>query len=251
MPEDSASTRMFPTRGLTNALNVLALVRNRTSAKEDVVVDHAQPEVFQEALQSFRAIQDELNDILADNDKSELDVSRQLERRRTGLPTTMAEKTSEEVFMKQGVAGPSTITDCETKDGPLPLEDDESTVMSSLDSQLRDVAAHPGYPFWRYKRVLHSVPILLPDPITDRGILQKADYVASNVAKHDEKSTTCPTRGTKTRRDGRSVPKIQHYRRPFTRPILCPSARSDNTVRCKQVTCSDTNEGEGIDKLAE
>ena len=28
--------------------------------------------------------------------------------------------------------------------------------MSSLDSQLSDAAAHPGYPFWRYKRALHG-----------------------------------------------------------------------------------------------
>ena len=104
----------------------------------------------------------------------------------------MAE-TLEEVFMEQGVAGPSTITEYEAGAGPLPLEDDESAVMSSLDSQLSDAAAHPGYPFWRYKRVLHGAPILLPDPIADRGIPQRADYVAFNVEKHDGEPTVYST----------------------------------------------------------
>ena len=81
----------------------------------------------------------------------------------------MEERSLEEVFMEQGVAGPFTMIEYEARPGPLPLEDDESAVMSSLDSQLSDVAAHPSYPFWRYKRALHSTPILLPDPITDRN----------------------------------------------------------------------------------
>ena len=164
---------------------------------------------------------------------------------------TMAEEAVKEIFMERGVAGPATTIEYETRTGPLPLKDDESTIMSSLDSQLSDAATHPGYPFWRYKRVLHGAPILLPDPIANRGIPQKADYVASNVERHDEEPTICPTVGTKTKGDRRSVPKIQHYRQPFTRPILCPSARSHNAVRYKQVTRSDTNKGEDIDKLAE
>ena len=97
--------------------------------------------------------------------------------------------------MEQGVAGPSTVTKYEAGAGPLPLEDDESAIMSSLDSQLSDVAAHPGYPFWRYKRVLHGAPILLPDPIADRGIPQRADYVAFNVEKHDGEPTIYSTMG--------------------------------------------------------
>ena len=116
-------------------------------------MDHAQPEGFEEALQSFRAIQDELDNVLADNDDGELDVSCQLGRRGAGPPKTVAERALEEVFMEQGIAGPSTITEYEAGAGPLPLEDDESAIMLSLDSQLSDVAAHPGYPFWRYKRV--------------------------------------------------------------------------------------------------
>ena len=77
-PEDSASTRVSPTHGLTNALDVLALVRDGTFTKEDVVMDHAQPDSFKEAIQSFRAIQDGLDDVLADDDNGELDMSRQL-----------------------------------------------------------------------------------------------------------------------------------------------------------------------------
>ena len=52
-PEDSASTRVSPTHGLTNALDVLALARDGTLTEEDVVMDHAQPDGFEEALQSF------------------------------------------------------------------------------------------------------------------------------------------------------------------------------------------------------
>ena len=46
----------------------------------------------------------------------------------------MAERALEEVFMEQGITGPSTITKYEAGAGPLPLEDDESAIMSSLDS---------------------------------------------------------------------------------------------------------------------
>ena len=107
----------------------------------------------------------------------------------------MEERTLEEVFVEQGVAGPFTMIEYEARPGPLPLEDDESAVMSSLDSQLSDMAAHPSYPFWRYKRALHSTPILLPDPITDRGIPQRADYVAFNIKKHDGEPTVYSTMG--------------------------------------------------------
>ena len=197
-PENSASTWVSPTQGLINALDVLALVRDGTFTEEDVVMDHAQPDGFEEALQSFRAIQDELNDVLADDDNGELDVSRQLGRRGAGPPKTMAERTLEEVFMVQGIAGPSTTTEYEAGAGMLPLEDDKSAIMSSLDRQLSDAAAHPGYPFWRYKRALHGTPILLPDPIADRGIPQRADYVAFNVEKHDGEPTVYSTMGGNT-----------------------------------------------------
>ena len=192
-PKDSASTRVSSIHGLTNTLDVLTLVRDETLTEEDMVMDHAQPDGFEEALQSFRAIQDELDDVLADDDDGELNVSCQLGRRRAGLPKTLAAKTLEEVFMEQGVAGPSTTIEYEAGAGPLPLEDNESAVMSSLDSQLSDVATHPGYPFWRYKRVLHGAPILLPDLIADRGISQRADYVAFNVEKHDGEPTVYST----------------------------------------------------------
>ena len=107
----------------------------------------------------------------------------------------MAEDAVEEIFMEQGVAGPSTTIEYEAGAGPLPLEDDESAIMSSLDSQLSDVAMHLGYPFWRYKRALHGTPILLPDPIANRGIPQRADYVAFNIEKHDGEPTVYSTMG--------------------------------------------------------
>ena len=105
----------------------------------------------------------------------------------------MAEEALEEVFMEQGVAGPSITIEYEARLGPLPFEDNESAVMSSLDSQLSDAAAQPGYPFWRYKRALHSTPILLPDPIAAQGIPQRANYVAFYIKKHDREPTVYST----------------------------------------------------------
>ena len=153
VPEDSASTRVFPTHGLTKALEVLALAHDGTLTKEDVVMNHAQPEGFEEALQSFRTVPAELDGVLADDDNGELDVSRQLGRRKTGPPKTLAEEALREVFMEQGITGPSTITEYEARAGPLPLEDDESAVMSSLD---------------------------------DQGIPQRVDYVAFGITTHEK-----------------------------------------------------------------
>ena len=251
VPEDSTSTRLFPTHGLTNALDVLVLVRDGTSTEEDMVTDHAQLGNCEEALQPFQVVQAELDDVLADDDNGEFDVSRQPGRRRAEPPKTMKEETLEKVFMEQEIAGPSTITKYEAGARPLFLENDESAIMSSLDSQLSDAAAHSGNPFWGYKKTLHGAPNLPLNPIADKGIPRKADYEASNVEMHDKEPTICLTVGTKTGRDGCSVPKIQHYRRPFTQPTLCPSARSHRAGRYKQAMCSDTKEGEDMNELAE
>ena len=83
-----------------------------------------------------------------------------------GPSKTLVEVAEEEVFMEQGVAGPSTTIEYKAGLRPLPLEDAESSVMSSLDSQLSHVAAYPGYPFSRYKRVLHGTPIMLLNTIS-------------------------------------------------------------------------------------
>ena len=107
---------------------------------------------------------------MADDSNGKLDMSRQLGRRRAGPPKTVVERTLEKVFIEQRVAGPFIMIEYEARPGPLPLGNNESAVMLSLDSQLSDVAAHLGYLFWRYKRALHGAPILLSDPITDRGI---------------------------------------------------------------------------------
>ena len=194
-PKDSASTRVSSTHGITNSLKVLALVHDGTFTKEDVVMDHRQPEGFEEALQSLQAVQAKLDSILEDASNGELNVSCQLGQRRAGPPKTVVEEALEEVFMEQGITGPSTTIEYEAGFGPLPLENDESTVMSSLDSQLSDAAVHPGYPFWRYKRVLYGTPIMLPDSIPARGIPQRADYVAFNVKKHDGEPTIYSTLG--------------------------------------------------------
>ena len=194
-PEVSASTRVFPMHGITNSLEVLALVCNETLTKEDVVMDHNEPQGFEEALQSFQAVQAELDNVLADESDGELDMSRQLRQRMAGPPKTLVEVALEEVFMEQEVTGPSTTTEYEAGFGLLPLEDAESANMSSLDSQLSNVAAHLGYPFWRYKRILHGAPIMLPDLIPARGIPQRADYMAFNIKKHDGEPTIYSTMG--------------------------------------------------------
>ena len=181
VPGNSASARVSPIHGITDSLEVLALIHDRTLTEEDMVMDHNKPQGFEEALQSFQAVQAELNHILKDESDGKLNVSCQLGQRMAGPPKTRKEETLEEVFIEQGVAGPSTTTEYEAGFGPLSLKDDESTVMSSLDSQLCDAAAHPGYLFWQYKRVLYGTPIMLPDMIAEWRISQKADYVAFNV----------------------------------------------------------------------
>ena len=71
-PEDNASMRVSPTHEITNALNDLVLVCDEMLSKEDVVMDHTQPEGFREALQSSRAVQAELDDVLAEDDAGKL-----------------------------------------------------------------------------------------------------------------------------------------------------------------------------------
>ena len=51
-----------------------------------------------------------------------------------GPPKTHTEEALEEVFMEQGVAGPSITTKYEAGFGLLPLKDAESADISSLDS---------------------------------------------------------------------------------------------------------------------
>ena len=97
--------------------------------------------------------------------------------------------------MEQGVADTSLTVEMEAGAGPLPLEDDSSSAMSSLSSQLSDVAPHPGYPFWKYRRTTHGAPIMLPDTLPQRGVSQQADYVALNVERHDGEPTIYSTMG--------------------------------------------------------
>ena len=92
-PEDSASIQVSPTHGITNSLEVLALFRDGTFTEEDVVMDHTQPEGFEEALQSFWAVQAKLDDILADESDGEFNVSRQLRWRRARPPKTVCYST--------------------------------------------------------------------------------------------------------------------------------------------------------------
>ena len=132
----------------------------------------------------------ELEAVLSGDPEAQFDLSRQLGRRTAGPPVGIAEVELEEVFLEQGVADTSLTVEWEAGAEPLPLEDDRSLAMSSLSSQLSDVAPHPGYPFWRYRRTTHGAPIMLPDTLP-----QQADYVALNVERHDREPTVYSTMG--------------------------------------------------------
>ena len=194
-PEDSASAQVSPTNKVTNSLDTLALIRDELEASEDIVMGEDIPQGFEEALQSFRAVDDELKAVLSGDPGAQFDLSRQLGRRTAGPPASQAEMELEEVFMEHGIADTSATTECEAGEEPLPLEDDNSSAMSSLSSQLSDVAPHPGYPFWKYRRTTHGAPIVLPDMLPQRGVPQQADYVALNIERHDGEPTIYSTMG--------------------------------------------------------
>ena len=194
-PEDSASARVSPTNEVTNSLDALALIHNELAASEDIVMGEEAPQGFEEALQSFRAMDDKLEAILSGDPKAQFDLSRQLGRRIGGPPADNAEVELEEVFLEQGVADTSPAIKWEAGMEPLPLEDDESSAMSSLSSRLSDTAPHPGYPFWKYRCTTHGAPIMLPDMLPQRGVPQQADYVALSVERHDGEPTVYSTMG--------------------------------------------------------
>ena len=194
-PEDSASARVSPTNEVTNSLNALALIRDELAASEDVVMGEEIPQGFEEALQSFRAMDDELEAVLSGDPEAEFDLSQQLGIQSGGPP---AEVGLEEIFMEQGVADTSPTVEGEAGAEPLPLEDDSSSAMSSLSSKLSDVAPHSGYPFWKYRHTTHGAPIMLPNTLPQRGVPQQADYVALNVQRHDGEPTVYSTMGGST-----------------------------------------------------
>ena len=194
-PEDSASARVSSTNEVTNSLDALTLIRDELANNKDVVMYEEGPQGFEEALQSFRAVDDELDAVLSGIAEAQFDLSRQLGRWIAGPPASGAEVELEEVFMEQGVTDTSATIEREAGVEPLPLEDDESSAMSSLSSQLSNAAAHPSYPFWRYWRNTHGAPIMLPDTLPQRGIPQQADYVALHVERHDGEPTVYSTMG--------------------------------------------------------
>ena len=91
---------------------------------------------------------DELEAILSGDTKAQFNLSRQLGWQTAGPPASQAEVELEEVFMEQRIADTSPTIEQEVGMEPLPLEDDESSAMSSLSSQLSNTTAHPSYPFW-------------------------------------------------------------------------------------------------------
>ena len=189
------SARVSPTNEVTNSLNVLTLIHDKLATNEDIVMDEEGPQGFKEALQSFQAMDDELEAILSGDTKTQFNLSQQLGQQTAGPPASSAEVELKEVFMEQGVADTSPTIKREVGTEPLPLEDDESSAMSSLSSQLSDAAAHPGYPFWQYQQTTHGAPIMLPDTLPQCGIPQQADYVALNVERHDREPMIYSTMG--------------------------------------------------------
>ena len=147
-PEDSASTRISPTNKVTNSLDTLTLLHDELENNKDVIMDEEGPQGFEEALQSFQAMDNKLDAILSGTAEAQFDLSQQLGQRTAGPPARQAEVELEEVFMEQGITDTSATIEREAGVEPLPLEDDESSAMSSLSSQLSDAAAHPGYLFW-------------------------------------------------------------------------------------------------------
>ena len=194
-PEDSASARVSPTNEVTNSLDALALIHDELAASKDVIMGKEVPQGFEEALQSFRAMDDELEAILSGDPEAQFNLSQQLGRRTAGPPASHAEVELEEVFLEQGVTDTSPAIEWEAGAEPLPLEDDTSSAMSSLSSQLSDVAPHPGYPFWKYRCTTHRAPIMLPDTLPQWEIPQQADYVTLNVERHDGEPTIYSTMG--------------------------------------------------------
>ena len=65
------------------------------------------PQGFEEALQSFRAVNDELEAVLSGDPEAQFDLSRQLGRRTAGPPASQAEVELKEVFMEHGIADTS------------------------------------------------------------------------------------------------------------------------------------------------
>ena len=194
-PKDSTSARVSPTNEVMNSLDALALIRDELAASEDVIMGEEVPQGFEEALQSFRAMDDELEAILSRDPEAQFNLSQQLGRRTARPPASTAEVGLEEVFLEQGVANTSPTIEWEAGTEPLPLEDDTSSAMSSLSSQLSDTAPHPGYPFWHYRHTTHRAPIMLPDTLPQCSVPQQADYVALNVERHDEEPTVYSTMG--------------------------------------------------------
>ena len=158
-------------------------------------MDEEGPQGFKEALQSFQAMDDKLDAVLSGITEAQFDLSQQLGQRTMGPPTGSAEVELEEVFMEQGVADTSAIIEQEAGAEPLPLEDNESSAMSSLSSQLSDAAAHHRYPLWRYWHTTHGALIMLLDMLPQQGIPQQADYVALNMERHNGEPTTYSTMG--------------------------------------------------------
>ena len=77
-PEDSASAQVSPTNEVTNSLDALALICDKLANNEDIIMDEEGPQGFEEALQSFRAVDDKLEAILSGDAEAQFNLSWQL-----------------------------------------------------------------------------------------------------------------------------------------------------------------------------
>ena len=115
----------------------------------------------------------ELDAVLSRTAKAQFDLSRQLGWQTAGPPVRQAEVELKEVFMEQGIADTFATIEQEVGAEPLPLEDDKSSAMSSLSSQLSNAAAHLSYLFWQYQQTTHGALIMLPNTLPQHGISNK------------------------------------------------------------------------------
>ena len=99
-PEDSASARVSPTNEVTNSLDTLTLIHDELVASEDVIMGEEIPQGFEEALQSFRAMDNELEAILSGDPEAQFNLSRQLGRR-TGGPLANNAEVELGVFLNE------------------------------------------------------------------------------------------------------------------------------------------------------
>jgi len=139
---------------LAQALQSYRAVADEVDAALQLAPSLAEKEDFAQALQSFQAVENEIDTTLRLS-PSIFDISTQVGSRSAGPPS------EEEPFTPERPEPPAPV-EWVVGEGPLPLEDSESTDAQSSDTQISSHEPHPGYPFTHYNCRLHGAPISLP-----------------------------------------------------------------------------------------